>query len=166
LFVKEKMKVRVGMRPAQLAGARRVNQNRVGRQLKAVGVIKLQRLQRGGRNIGATAHGFREDDLCSLRPQPFGCLEQTGEQAAKAAAHDLIGSDALRFDPGGIHKFGTLVIQDGRCVDAGVFENAGGCQDESCFAGTEKASQGNDYGPRGSHLAIFRSLIEALFEWG
>ena len=89
---------------------------------EAIGVVAQQRAQGGGDDIGATAHGFGEDDFGGAGGEAVEGIDEIGEAAAEAAAGDLVGGDAVGLHEVGIDEVVALVVEDdgdGRLRGAG-----------------------------------------------
>ena len=82
------------------------------RDAVAVGIVAQQRTQRGGGDIGATAHGFGEDDFGRVRGHAIERVDQVREAAAEAAAGHLVGGQRLRLHEAGIHEVAALIVED------------------------------------------------------
>ena len=121
----EELKIGVGER---CGGVKHYGKRRYA---EAGGVVAEQRAQRGGDDIGATAHGFGEDDIGGAGGHAIESVDEVGEAAAEAAASDLVGSDAVGLDEVGVHQVVALIVEDGSDTHSLALKDAGGGEDEA-----------------------------------
>ena len=94
---------------------------------KTRGIVAQQGTQRGGDDIGATAHGLGEDDFGGRVRQAVESVDEIGKAATEAAAGDLVGRDALGLHEVSVHQVVALIVQDdGDSYPLALQEGSGG----------------------------------------
>jgi hypothetical protein len=118
----------------------RVQHDSEGRHAEAAGVVAEQGAQRGGDDIGATTHGFGEDDFGFAAGKFVQRLDEIGESAAKTATRDLTGWDAVGLHEESVHQVVALIVKHNGHVGSAPLDQLGGSKNERRLAGSEKAT--------------------------
>jgi hypothetical protein len=71
-----------------------VQHYRQRRDLEAIAMLALERVQRGGHDVGAAANSLGEDDIGLKFEETAGGIHEIGEAAAETSAGNLIAVDA------------------------------------------------------------------------
>ena len=109
-------------------------------------MVAQQRPQRGGHDIGATAHRFGENDIRPVVEQAAGGLYQVRETATETASGDLLAIQALNGGVVSVHQVISLVVEDGGHTLPALLQQSRRGEDQGSLSGSQEAADHREYG--------------------
>lgn len=122
----------------------RLKKDSVGCHAKLVFVDVSQRLDHRGHEVGATANGFRDDDVRPIGTQFTDFFDQVVELAAKTGSRHFLDGETLSLQTFGVDQIVGLIVGNKTDVQAlRPIKTAGEPSHRGRLAGTEKSTDKN-----------------------